>query len=613
MASPSSRKRSPIWDYFTVAEDTKFAVCKTCDKSVSRGGNSTKVYTTSNLVNHLKSLHKELHKGYDDKHEKYLEEERTKKPSSSKQQTLFELEDKLRQWDINDVRAQRIHRLVAEMIALDTQPFSVVEDVGFVRLVKTLEPRYTLPSRKYLVEKILPTVHRDLMSKVREKIEKVIYFSFTTDAWSASAGTASLLSLTAHWLMDDFTRQSAVLHVQPLDDSHTGEYLGGVYKEMLEGWGISEEQVHLVLRDNAANMAKAMREASLRSFGCFAHSLQLVVDDGVLSQQAVIDLLAICRKMVGHFKHSAVAYDRLKSIQDRLGIPQHRLQQDVRTRWNSSLYMVKSISEQKMALAAYCTDSDLPALTTKQLELAEKIIAALSPIDEITKSVSSSSASISVIIPFVKMLDKTLKKHHDDLGVRTMKNAMLASLSRRFKDVEQNVPLVIACLLDPRFKDRFFSSVSKQAEARKILIEEMEQEKARQVESDTDAAHEPPSKRANRETTELWQSFNEILEESGASAEGLSSDNSVLEQYLSEPLLEFHSSNCLTWWKSNKARFPLLAKLAQRFLAPPPTSVPSERVFSGASDIYDEKRSRLNPEKAEILLFIKNNFSLATT
>ena len=126
--------------------------------------------------------------------------------------------------------------------------------------------------------------------------------------------------------MDDFTRISAVLHVQPLEDSHTGEYLG---KKMLEAWGISDEKVHLVLRDNAANMAKAMREASLSSFGCFAHSLQLVVEDGVLSQQSVTDFLAICRKIIGHFKHSVVTYDRLKSIQERLGVPQHHLQQDV--------------------------------------------------------------------------------------------------------------------------------------------------------------------------------------------------------------------------------------------------------------------------------------------
>ena len=129
-----------------------------------------------------------------------------------------------------------------------------------------LEPRYSLPSRKYLVEKILPVVHDEVMSWVKSEIEGVTHFSFITDAWSASAGSCSLLSLTAHWLTELFAKRSAVLHVQPLQESHTGEYLGIVYKRMLDHWEISTDKVHLVLWDNAANMAKAMSEASLPSF-----------------------------------------------------------------------------------------------------------------------------------------------------------------------------------------------------------------------------------------------------------------------------------------------------------------------------------------------------------
>ena len=135
-----------------------------------------------------------------------------------------------------------------------------------------------------------------------------------------------------------FTKRSAVLHVQPLQESHTDEYLGVVYKRVLDHWEISTDKDYLVLQDNAANMAKAMREALLPSLGCFAYSLQLVVEDGILSQHTVIDVLATCRTIVGHFKYSSVAYGRLRFIQERLGVPQHHLQQDVRARWNSSLY-----------------------------------------------------------------------------------------------------------------------------------------------------------------------------------------------------------------------------------------------------------------------------------
>ena len=83
--------------------------------------------------------------------------------------------------------------------------------------------------------------------------------------------------------------------------------------------------------DNGSNFIKVMNEAGLPSYGCFAHSLQLVVHDGLLTQRVVIDLLAVCRSIVGHFKHSSVASHKLARIQDNLGLPQHTLKQDVAT------------------------------------------------------------------------------------------------------------------------------------------------------------------------------------------------------------------------------------------------------------------------------------------
>ena len=71
--------------------------------------------------------------------------------------------------------------------------------------------------------------------------------------------------------------------------------------------------------------------------------------------------------------------------------------------------------------------------------------------------------------------------------------------------------------------------------------------------------------------------------------------------------MSFIQTTVLPGGRTIKTRFPLLAL---RFLGPPPTSVPSECLFSGAGDIFDKKCSRFNPEKAEIHLFIKNNFEL---
>ena len=74
-------------------------VRKSCDKLNSWGGDSTKVYNTTNLVNHLKSAHNEAYKEYQRKYTEYLENEKKKKQqekdlSASKQLLLMEVQDR---------------------------------------------------------------------------------------------------------------------------------------------------------------------------------------------------------------------------------------------------------------------------------------------------------------------------------------------------------------------------------------------------------------------------------------------------------------------------------------------------------------------------------------
>lgn len=116
----------------------------------------------------------------------------------------------------------------------------------------------------------------------------------------------------------------------------------------------------------SAILKKALRGCNLLGYGCFSHSLQLVVRDGVFSQWMVIGTLAVSHRIVGYFKDSTLAYHLLDKMRERLDITKHKLQQDEPTRWNSTL---ESIYAQKMALAAYATEhGGITMLNTNQLE-----------------------------------------------------------------------------------------------------------------------------------------------------------------------------------------------------------------------------------------------------
>ena len=54
------------------------------------------------------------------------------------------------------------------MIAINLQPFSIVEDVGFCRLKADLDPRYSLPSQHYLSEVVILEIYAKVKYKITE-------------------------------------------------------------------------------------------------------------------------------------------------------------------------------------------------------------------------------------------------------------------------------------------------------------------------------------------------------------------------------------------------------------------------------------------------------------
>jgi len=179
---------------------------------VSRGGDSTKSYNTSNLVSHLKSNHPDEYTKFSKLKTKKESERDTARREKTKASGIGGLRqltlhgEKVKQWDINDSRAALVHKKLGEMIALDCQPLTIVEDIRFNCFVKALEPRYAIPSRKYFSDKVIPKIHDGVKAELMRKVHSsgVMAYSFTTDAWSTTSGGESLLSLTAHWVQENF-------------------------------------------------------------------------------------------------------------------------------------------------------------------------------------------------------------------------------------------------------------------------------------------------------------------------------------------------------------------------------------------------------------------------
>ena len=198
------------------------------------------------------------------------------------------------------------------MIAVDLQPFSIVENIGFQRLLHHLYPSYPIPSRKFMKENIIQGIYASVKGSIYQDVLLEKYLSLTSDGWTSS-NKCSFLSLTAHWIDGEFDQKDAILSVTPFNQKHTVFHVSECLQNAMEAYRIPASKVHVIVRDNAANMVAGVTQAGYQSLSCFIHTLQLVLKDAIFEQRYVNDIITTCRSIVGHFNRSPLALLAIKS------------------------------------------------------------------------------------------------------------------------------------------------------------------------------------------------------------------------------------------------------------------------------------------------------------
>ncbi|CAK1578044.1 unnamed protein product [Parnassius mnemosyne] len=616
-------KSSLIWRFFNQV-NADSAKCKQCDKTFSRKGGGT-----TSLKLHLKSKH-------GDKYEELLllEKDIQQIPHTTKQLTPLQeckkqlsITDSLKNkgaWDESNVKQKEIDKLVAEMIALQNLSFNFVEGVGFQRLMQAALPRYHLRGRQYFTNLLCTDIYNKIKLKVLGLLKQFEKLSFTTDVWSEPSSNVSLLSLTAHGITNKYERVSIILKCEQLEGRHTGEIIANNLNNILKDWGLSTESVHCILRDRGSNMIKAMNMANFTDANCTIHQLQLCVRSTMEIEEFLSSVITKCKKIATHFNHSLIAQNELKQIQtERLNQSGLSIIQECSTRWNATYYMMKRILTLKDSLVLYSGAHDIPILNADEWLDLKKCVAILKPFEEITKELSSATATIASVIPLIYTLKNTLEteksKEETSENFKLMITKMIQDINVRFQDIENNKIYTIATYLDPRFKLKFFTEITKE-QVQSEILGILGCSKASRDEG-------PSSPKRSRNEIPTTSSSNyshiqsclaEILSLSDEEEQNIDCGDDVHNQFIVKKTLlnEYNREKRLTlnedpllWWKMH-TKYHCLSDLVRQYLSPPPGSVPSEQLFSAAGLIYDPLRNRLSGDKAAKLLFVKYNLPL---
>ncbi|KAJ8933556.1 hypothetical protein NQ314_013930 [Rhamnusium bicolor] len=471
---------------------------------------------------------------------------------------------------MSEMRKKKIDKLVIEMICKDFQPISVVEDIGFKNLIKELEPRYNLSSRRTIGRTLLP----DAYSQIKTKLMDILKTTITTDIWTSS-NTESYITLTCHLILNS-NLKSYVLVTAKLSEQHTGEHLANIMRHHFNEWGISNK-ISAIVRDNAANIKNAVRILNYENLPCAAHTLNLVMTDVLKDIPAFDNIIKTCRSIVGHFKMSVVASDKLTKMQQQMAIGKYlKFKQDVSTRWNSSLLMIQRMVLLKEPLSA--TMVSLPncpqSLNNEEWSILEDCALLLKPFELITAELSADSyVTVSIVIPLMRALQTHVSQQKCITPVgQALKDALLQRIGERLIPYERRPLAQAATYLNTRFKkngiwDRLVcdrgGKFGKKRVNKIVAFPNCNRSNRTINEGASTSAVTEPSEESKTKIN-IWQTFdNKVKNLIQTKATPLSDSIVILKKYSDLPY-ENRDVNPLAFWNQTQLLFPQLSNLARK-------------------------------------------------
>ncbi|XP_037629812.1 E3 SUMO-protein ligase ZBED1-like [Sebastes umbrosus] len=591
--------RSSVWKHFgfytidgKVANKDK-AVCRLCAKQLSY---ST---TTTNLRTHLLACHPS----------EAAQAPQTSGAKSSVQARLTAYDSasalSASAGPMSEARKNAITDKIARFICKDMRPIDIVSGEGFQDLIMELEPQYKIPSHttisKHIVQ-LYDTTRENIKTKLKDKT-----LALTTDGWTSLA-THAYVTVTAHCISDSWELDNYVLCTKELRGSHTAVHVAESISSTLEEFDISREAVVAVATDNALNYVNAIRNLGLINVPCFAHMLNLAVRKG-LEVKAVDSALSRLKQTAAHFGKSPSDSCLLEEKQELLGLKKERLINDCITRWNTTYDMICRASQQQAAVAAVIWEKKLSnlELSTSEWSMVEQLKDTLKPFKVATQALSTDAyPTASAVLPLqhVMIFQLSTPDASHTSAMKEVRGRMVANLKMRYREESSEWMLLNkAAFMDPRFSRLVHLSPEQRHLVTDSLSQEMEENKG---DDDYTQAREEEEKTAALGA--MGSLFGDLYsDKSSGNGDKCNRDEiQEMQAYMKETPLSA-DSNPLLWWRDTGCnRYPLLSKLARKYLCVPGTSLRSERVFSSAGNIVNTKRAALDPDQVDRLVFLTN-------
>ncbi|CAM4672887.1 unnamed protein product [Leuciscus chuanchicus] len=469
-------------------------------------------------------------------------------------------------------RVNDCHLALTKFIVKGLHPFATVESNCFREMCRALNPKYTPPSRSYLSDTLIPSWYGVEKANVISELKDVPKLAITSDGWT-SLRQDHYLTVTVHYTSQGSVKQK-ILHTRAVYKSQTGEVVAEEISDILEEFEIDLSKI----------VAKIYKIASIDKWA------------------------ARIRAVVVWFKRSSMSKTVLTEKQQLLAIQAAAL--DLRLR--------KTLSK-----------DNLDRLKDEDFHKAEEFVQLMRILYTSTLCVScEKNATCGQILPILQKLEEHFTvKDEDTMFVASIKEKVWENLSQRYQKDDIQAFLHEATAMEPRFKGRSVSDATWDRLRKKAVdgdtvtggpttgLEQTDTEHQQKEESSEGEGEEmeetiPPLHKTRSALEELFSEEDRKLRltiQQDTSSLTLSERVDLeVELYKSLPPVPMAEDPVMWWWEK-RAILPLLTNVATSYLCAQASSTPSERVFSTAGNTLSQERSRLLPEKANMLIFLQKN------
>ncbi len=158
-------------------------------------------------------------------------------------------------WGLSAERQRKITDKLTRFICKDMRPINISQGSGFKDFVHELEPRYAVPCRATISDRVVK-----LYDTTKDNTRKMISgenIVLTTDGWTSLA-TEAYVTVTAHFINEDWELKDIILKTAEVQKTHTAENVAECITNILGEYNVSRQSVLSITTDNAANYVNAM-------------------------------------------------------------------------------------------------------------------------------------------------------------------------------------------------------------------------------------------------------------------------------------------------------------------------------------------------------------------